>query len=396
VRLPNEAQLSREQKEVCFAPTAGTILVTGPPGSGKTVVAIFRQNALRKKKQSVQTLVYSKVLSRYTDINSTFYAWLSKWWKGATGKNFPSVGSGRDRRYDFLAAVALATGEAQSALSTKGNWGHLILDEAQDYSPNAHKFLHIVAVASFADRPKNEQPSITILADENQRLHGENSDLKNILDAHYLRPEDDVYELRRNYRNTKEIAAFAAKFYTGLPTGVPEPPTERGDPPRLVVTHSLDDAIRRIVLFAKTRPKEDHGVLVYYEQTRSKVFNKLAHQLKGANLTVQTYTSQWNHEHNDASKLRFDGGGSVTVLCFASAKGLEFDAVFLPEIQTVPMHEDNVLNTKMNLYVMTSRARKNLFLFISDATRGSPIWEILPTDASVVEIEDLTRESGSR
>ena len=46
MRLPKEAQLSREQKEVCFAPSTGTVLVTGPPGSGKTVVALYRAKQL--------------------------------------------------------------------------------------------------------------------------------------------------------------------------------------------------------------------------------------------------------------------------------------------------------------------------------------------------------------
>ncbi len=102
MRLPNESQLSREQKEVCFAQTDRPMLVTGPPGSGKTVVAIFRQNALRKKKQRVQALVYNHVLCRYAEVESTFYGWLNKWWRSSTGAAFPASGYGAQRRSDFL------------------------------------------------------------------------------------------------------------------------------------------------------------------------------------------------------------------------------------------------------------------------------------------------------
>ena len=48
----------------------------------------------------------------------------------------------------------------------------------------------------------------------------------------------------------------------------------------------------------------------------------------------QVFYGAQDKEHNDASRLRFDNGGTVSVICFASAKGLEFDAVFLPEQDT--------------------------------------------------------------
>ena len=53
MRLPSESQLSREQREVIAAPTEGTMLVMGPPGSGKTVVAMLRERALKKGRRPV-------------------------------------------------------------------------------------------------------------------------------------------------------------------------------------------------------------------------------------------------------------------------------------------------------------------------------------------------------
>ena len=60
MKLPAESQLSREQKEVIAAPTEGTILVMGPPGSGKTVVAMLRERALKKRREQAALVVFNQ------------------------------------------------------------------------------------------------------------------------------------------------------------------------------------------------------------------------------------------------------------------------------------------------------------------------------------------------
>jgi DNA helicase II / ATP-dependent DNA helicase PcrA len=290
VRLPNEKQLSREQKEVCFAPTEGVVLVVGPPGSGKTVVAIFRQNALRKASKPVQSLVYNHVLRSYTGIETTFYSWLSSWWRKATGRPFPTVWQAGKRSFDFGQAAKLARTEMREALGSKGHWGHLILDEAQDFDRLAHEFLFVTRVFAFQGTDPRNAPSITILADENQRLSSSNSTLEDIKGAQLL-TEDDVYHLRRNYRNTLQIAKVARHFYAGLPTGMPELPKEQGETPTLVVTTDVDEAVTRIADFARIHDNKDIGVLVYYNNTRKRLYNKLANRLRDSGVRVQTYTS---------------------------------------------------------------------------------------------------------
>src|SRR5690606_13461118 len=95
-----------------------------------------------------------------------------------------------------------------------------------------------------------------------------------------------------------------------------------------------------------------------------KVFNSLKSRLSGTSILVQTYSSRARKSH-PASELEFDRGGSVTVLNFQSAKGLEFDAVFLVD----PFVENGgagVQQASMQLYVMTSRAREYLELLVMD------------------------------
>lgn len=384
MNLPSESALSREQKEVINAPTEGTVLVVGPPGSGKTVVAIMRERALKKQKEEVQSLVFNNVLTKYTGNEATFHRWINSWWRDATGGRFPTSkvegpGGQETWQQDYSKAAELALGSAKSLIRRRGHWRHIILDEAQDFAPEAHRLLYQVQHRVFADMPEAERPSICLLADENQRITGSHSTIAQIRASHAFLTSDDEYHLKKNYRNTRPIAEFAAHFYVGLPTGIPELPSKVGDKPRLVVAN-LDESVDRIANYARAHPNEEIGVLVQYKQTARKIYNKLAHRLKGAKIKVQTYISGSN-DHGDASELVFDKPGVVTVLCFASGKGLEFDSVFLPELQTIRVEGVERDHLRMNLYVMCSRARRQLWLTVDDATRSHEIWQILPPPA---------------
>jgi superfamily I DNA/RNA helicase len=124
---------------------------------------------------------------------------------------------------------------------------------------------------------------------------------------------------------------------------------------------------------------EEIGVLVHHEATRRKLFNKIGYHLK-KKIPVQTYSSR-DASAKDAGSLQFDVPG-VTVLCFASSKGLEFDTVFLPEIQSSPIDPENRDIARMNLYVMTSRARNALYVMVTDPGRTCEFWKLLrPLDS---------------
>jgi superfamily I DNA/RNA helicase len=382
MRLPSESQLSREQKEVIAAPTEGTMLVTGPPGSGKTVVAMLRERALKKRRKPVTSVVFNNVLTRYTGNELTFQTWLNEWWRAATGLYYPTsngVDANGRRRWsqDHAKAIELAFGEKNAVLKERGHWGHLILDEAQDFPPEAHRLLFQVQQKVFGSLDEDERPSLCLLADENQRITSTHSTIRQIKQAHAFLTEAEEYELKQNYRNTQPIASFAAHFYVGLPTGVPRLPSTKGDKPRVFVA-DLDAAVDRVATYARNHPNEEVGVLVNQQRTRRKCFNKLKHRLGSTSIVVQTYTSERDDEHNDASKLVFNQPGVVTVICFASAKGLEFDAVFLPELQTISIQGGERDMIRMNLYVMCSRARTQLLLGIDDRTRTHEVWKLLP------------------
>jgi superfamily I DNA/RNA helicase len=233
---------------------------------------------------------------------------------------------------------------------------HLILDEGQDFASGFYMVARHIARTA------------TIFADENQRITEDNSTLDTIRAYSGIQK---VHKLTRNYRNTKEIAALAARFYTGLESGIPAPPTRSGNLPVLIGHSSTQKTIDYILRFERNHPDLEIGVLV----PTKKIQSRLWHLLDGkAQNPVERYVGGKGAK---SERIGF-GRPGIKVICYASAKGLEFDAVFLPELQECARDMSRP-EDRMMFYVLISRAREHLFLCYSG--KGAPkIVEAFPKE----------------
>lgn len=67
MRFPNTRDLNDEQENVyLYAPTDGRLLVTGPPGTGKTVLAVLRALEVAKSRQRPVVAMFNSVLQSFT------------------------------------------------------------------------------------------------------------------------------------------------------------------------------------------------------------------------------------------------------------------------------------------------------------------------------------------
>ncbi|MDE1251549.1 AAA family ATPase [Vibrio aestuarianus] len=448
--MPNIRQISEEQQDIFEdAPIDGSILVTGPPGTGKTVIAFLRANLLSKKRYEVTVLMFNRVLRRYTENvaseiegkvqSKTMHSWLPEWWRQQKilassdtetlivegdkvylncpyeDKNVLKKIGGQfewnkvnpfthkkgmwfvskekyDRNPD---AYSTWTGtsfdpprqtqwqfdwlEMRNLFLEKDtehliDWGHLIIDEAQDFEPGLFSFLHLSA-------KQLEHGGLTILADENQRLEeSRHSSLDEIRTALKLKNKPDrEFSLTKNFRNTSQIAKVASHFYVGLPTGIPKLPDRQGNIPKLVSMSNTEQQIQYICRSLKNRAALEVGIIVDNDSDRSLFTKEIERQLP--NYTVQSYSSK---NPRSSETLLFDKQGVVTVLHRKSCKGLEFDSVFIPQLQSFAVDDADLITFKMNLYVMCSRAREELvFLCNGSTTNCNPaFFEHFPSKTS--------------
>jgi len=344
VKLPGYQELSKEQDGVYGLPLEGNFLVTGPPGTGKTVMALYRSALLRRQQRPAHLLTYSRLLSRYvrsaTDslqidetAVATMHSWLARFWLKNYHKRVPSLAPYRhDWQTIFASMKRLPPKEAPD----------LLIDEGQDLPKEFYIMARLVS------------EHLTVFADENQRMTDTNSTLADIR-AHAGIDDDGVRTLTRNYRNTREIAAFSARFYTGLPSGIPDLPERTGEPPRLESYPSLAAEVDAIVRYTATNDDLEVGVLLPSKKLVKSFYNRLKGKVA---VPIRYYLSGEN------ASIAFDDPG-VTILTYQSAKGLEFDTVFLAALNQVTLSPD-LPETRMQYYVLTSRARDRLFLSYHD------------------------------
>jgi DNA helicase IV len=359
MRLPAYEQLSVEQDRAINLDTRGNYLVTGPPGSGKTVVALHRATQFRG---ASRLIMHSKVLTGYTrsasdelelgaDSSQTYHQYLYRYWRQRFKTQVPQS---EPFVHDWPAILTRVVDEPNEAKET----GHVIVDEGQDLPREFYFMLQNIADDGF-----------TIFADENQRIGEHNSDLKTIQESCGLQA-DAVVTLRRNYRNTMEIALVAKCYYTGLPTGVPDLPERRGELPLIRKDRSSDAVLRRIVNHSRNHPNRVIGVLL----PRIKQVRAMKDELVAAGLDpalLQHYSSKHKTPVPDFSIP------GIKVLTHASTKGLEFDSVFLPWVDAWSDLKEPRPAAKTMMYVLTSRAREFLELSYTSAEEPGILQVIL-------------------
>lgn len=388
MRLPTEQQLMPDQREAIDAPLTESMLVMGPPGSGKTVVAIFRayKSSALDDERRISAITYSKLLAHYMRAGAgakgssvadarTYNSWLDRYWKACAGEAPPIIGESK-WDLDFNQMLETAAEEASPA-DDKWNWGHLIIDEAQDLPLRFFELLEVIR-QKHEDLRKRERPVLTVLLDDNQttrfaRKSRADTDPSDVVSV--ARMQEDfgykTYQLRTNHRNTAEVARFSGQFYVGTKSGVAVPSARSGSLPALRTYGSIDQLAQGAFRIASTKSCSV-GIFCDRSDEVKKIWSKLE-SIRSASgprckVRVQSYLSEFSRF---VSQVEFDSpGGSVTVMCRDSAKGLEFDVAVICGLGTMSetrLHDDDA---KMAMYVLVTRARQDVLVAWGGESHG--------------------------
>lgn len=379
MRFPNMNDLDREQLKIYVnAPNDGAILVVGPPGTGKTVMAFHRAHKLKELGQRPKVIMFSSVLRNFSSERSgaapgipvsTMHGWTRSWWETGRMGALPMIGDSQFL-FDWEAMMErildLKAGDGRVG---RLDWGHLLIDEGQDFP----EMMYFALGKIMQHLAKLGAPlRMTVFADDNQRLQVDhNCSVASI--ANNLRITGDVqrnYLLQKNYRNSKEIANFARYFQVGRASGAALPPDRGGEMPSALFFGNDRELADLVVRKARMSPGKQVGILVHGPAFKVKwAFNQIQMRANEVGIKVQYYLSR---DRQDLPALDFETPGIITVLHEKSAKGLEFDLVFYAGLEGIDTSQTGGLNEKMAMYVMASRARDELVLCFNDIDVNQP------------------------
>jgi DNA helicase IV len=324
--LPQITQLTISQQAALNE--TKQIALSGGPGTGKSVVSLWRHISNYQQNKKSLLLTYTTTLTRYLSACCTTQSTSAATNVGRSYKD-------RNRRND--------------------NWSEIIIDEAQDLPITYYQGLSKVSYG----------------ADDSQILYPDTSSTQQQLKELFSNNAD--YILDKNFRSTQRIMQFAKVAFPnayipratidGLANNVGELP--------VMLISGRNEWNEELGRYNISNDRQDSSIIEIINSFRSDTHNIAI--LVPFKSDAQAFESILND--NDIADFsiyyedrdgRFPDGceeiKNIHITTFKSAKGLEFDTVIIPNF-----HKGREIYGRFNIewkdyYVGVTRARSNLYL----------------------------------
>ncbi|WP_313890906.1 UvrD-helicase domain-containing protein [Psychrobacillus sp.] len=226
-----------------------------------------------------------------------------------------------------------------TGIESKQKFHHVVIDEAQDFSPFQIYILKEITLGN----------SFTILGDLSQAIYNYQG-IEDWNDFKEVFQETGYYELTRSYRSTKEIIEFANEVikHAEVPVGLAIPVFRSGEKVKVIAT---DDQMTEIDKALQDLRKENLETIAIIGRTDAEC-RSIHEKLLAAGVRVNVI---------EANQSKYEGGISVVPVYLA--KGLEFDAVLLIDVDA-NHYKDSKYDAKL-LYVGCTRSLHDLRIFYS-------------------------------
>ena len=322
-RLPTDEELTLPQKAAINE--IEQIALSGGPGTGKSVVSLYRHLSNHENSNRSLLITYTTTLARYLSECCRLR-------NPEASRYVRSAYAGRPKRSE--------------------NFSEIIIDEAQDLDVE-----YFDQISGF---------NISYGADDAQILYPEHSSTKEELEERFKNNVE--YVLDRNFRSTLAIMKFARVAFPNayIPQNTLDALANNpGEKPTLIVTDGNP------LFNENARSTRDNAIREIIETLRADTYN-IPILLPFKN-TVKEYHDILDemdiaHSFYYEDQKEFPNGcppiDNVHITTFKSAKGLEFDTVLVPDFGSMDYlcNKYDVIDWN-DFYVAVTRARTNLYLF---------------------------------
>jgi hypothetical protein len=343
-RADSRIRLDFDQTRAAVADVNDVTVLTGPPGSGKTLVlaARARRIAAYRPDWVIRILCYNRVLVPYLEAMVADHVNVEVM---TFGRFASSIGvrqmslSDEDTALRDFKRVERTLAQSIDAL---------LIDEWQDFFP-AWTMLALAAL-------RRDRGGAMLAGDPRQALYRETDGIKSLA-GHSV----SELELGRPYRSTRQILEVTSALGEEHQITGQGQPLE-GEPVDLVWAQNAEEQARaiardiRMLIDAGEREPHEIGVLA----TRRWVMGRVRKLLDEAGVPARVVYP------NQARELDWDDS-TVNIMTVHSAKGLEFDVVFLLGLEHLPAPDGDPDNDRQGRtgYVGLTRARDQLVLTYS-------------------------------
>ena len=338
-RASRRIHLDADQAETAQRVVAEMLAISGPPGSGKTLVLCARATWLAEQHPDwdIRVLCYNRMLAPYlrrlTSAHSNVRVSTFGRFASSLGVRI-SLNDPDKATRDLARAKRLGLGPSVDAI---------LIDEWQDFFPAW------TALAKLVLRP--ERGGLVVAGDPKQALYHD-------LGSAAGWPNAEAVTLTRPYRSTRQILDVTSALGDQLDVNGRDDAFD-GEPVDLVwatkQSEQADAVARDVLLLVEggERLPQDIGVLV----TRKWAMGGVAGKLREAGVRCRVVYP------NEADELDLSEP-TVKILTVHSSKGLEFDVVFLVGLEQLPDPDgtNDVDRQGRTGYVGATRARDQLVL----------------------------------
>lgn len=330
-----ESELDDYQVKIISRRTDKSFIVKGCAGSGKSILALWKAKQIKEEnKGTFLFIVYNVALLQYMKdgikqigLSPTNIESLNKCFYWTNGQNGWERGAWRKGQYDYI-----------------------LIDEVQDLTKD--ELLSIIPQATKA---------VLLYGDSAQQLY--KSLKENLFDSMEEIANTTRYPMEQlvfNHRLPKKIGRLAQYVSSTDDDLEGRCKNEGVEKPKILQYISLQSQLDEIIEIIKNRGFEDVGILFKSNKdvkSASEYFIK-----KGINVEAKI---------DEKVELDFNSS-NPKLMTYQSAKGLQFEAVFIPECTV--SNDDN----KNSLYVALTRSYQSLYIMHSGNL--SHFFNRVPTD----------------